>query len=414
MPDRLRVARALVAVAILMGLTTSCGAGAPDDGDQVTLSDVDVAAYITPPSREISNSATGYVALIRGDGETRLVETSGMGQAAMDWSRHGLFFSDAERDYRVDQDGLQAAESPKTIAQHVLFAQEGGGFTALFNKGHGDRGYTEQVVTFTEEGSRKTSVEGYYLVSGMCAGELYAVAEPTGPYAKQASDQGLSVQGSRGYSALMLTKLPSRVSEEEASHEPPSEQLIGMTGVADSNQFDHRAPCREGNLHHLAVLAQEDEPMPWVLRTWDTESGEMSETRLVSPDGEAIAPSSRYGMTVRGGTRLSADGQSFLWVSQDQMALMRTDVGSGVTTKQFDLEGHLVAGESRASATFTDKSLVVISRARADEDAMLRVYRTETGEILEERSLPTVSETMDSTHQLRGIAARPDGWEEPR
>lgn len=404
-------------LAIVLMSTSACFGPSADveDPQDVTLDGAHAAAYISPPSRDIEDgSSTGHLALIDESGGTRLIETSGMDTAAIGWSSDGLFFSDTEQDYQLTDDGLRTTDSPKASAQHALFPTSDGGFIGLFNKGTRGVGYTEQLVTYADGTSSLANVEGYYHVSGSCDGEIYGLAPPSGDYEQMARDQGLELRGNLGSVSFMLTRLAGEDAMSSGMPEADAigqdEQLVGMAAVSDSAQHDHDAPCREGTMHHLAVTDEDgaSPELPVVLRSWDVSTGDVVETPLIDADGESLRPNSNAGISIVGSTALSDDGRSFLWASRDHQAFMRTDIATGTTVEEFPLDDEIVLRSSQVSAAVRDDRLAVITQTSHEDDPVLRIYDRHTGETLEHTALPKMTELLEGTVSLRGMALRPE------
>lgn len=403
-------------VAIILLATSACFGPSADveEPQDVTLEGVQAAAYISPPARDVEDSSTGYLALVGADGETSVIETSGMDAAAIGWSTAGLFFSDTEHDYQLTDDGLETTDSPKASSQHALFPTDDGGFIGLFNEGTRGVGYTEQLVTHADSASTQKNVEGYYQVTGSCDGGVYGLAEPSGDYEEMASDQGLETRGTHGPASFMLNHLAGDEGNSsdlpEADAAGQSERLVGMTPVSGSTQLNHNAPCREGTMHHLAAAADESgsPERPVVLRSWDTSTGEMEETPLIDEDGGSIRPDSSYGLAIIDSTVLSNDGQSLLWASLDRQAFMRTDIDTGTTVEEFALEDEIVPRSSEVSATVSEDRLALITQTSDEEEPVLRIYDRSTGESLMHTSMPEMSDLLEGSHALHDIALRPE------
>lgn len=168
-PNRLAVLIALCGVA----LSACAFPGAQSDnqlesavqpGDQVELDDTIFAFYLSPETfAQMSESGTrnpAYFVLVRPDGSYQTVRTSGMNTAQLAWSELGLFFSDEDRDYILDANGLTSFDNPKSGLQQSAFPLADQGFVAIYNEGFTETGYANQVAVTTTESAQLYEVEG--------------------------------------------------------------------------------------------------------------------------------------------------------------------------------------------------------------------------------------------------------------
>ncbi|RLP76365.1 hypothetical protein D9V32_05705 [Mycetocola tolaasinivorans] len=183
---------AVVASVLALGTLTSCTGGSAalerngktwtvQNRDSFALEDAATALYLSTQTRDHAKGrGIGYVVLSNGKSE-RVFRTAGMDVARLAWDDSGLFFSDRDNDYLVNE-RVTVIPSKKPDLQQALFALGGGSFVGLFNEGYTDDGYAEVVVESDGARSVHSTVEGSYSVTANCDGTLYGVSAPTGKY----------------------------------------------------------------------------------------------------------------------------------------------------------------------------------------------------------------------------------------
>ena len=364
------------------------------------LEDAIAAVYLSVQSLQIANSnGQGYLVLINGDGDFRAMKTSGMDNAQIAWSPHGLFFSDVDNDYRLT-DTLTVTESPKARFQQTIAATDDGSAIALYNNGFTASGNTEQLVVTDQDSVTKTEVEGYYHVTGFCDGTLYGIAPPSGRYHAIARHQGLQMQGTHGdTTALMFNQL---------SHtERHREQLLGLTAVSESTQSALDAPCEDGVLHHLGSTRDGEQHLP-VLRSWDTETGEYSEKPL-NVQGTMPLPTSADTYYLRPDSGSIRDGH-FEWVCTDGR-VMSTDLQTGDTTERFVLTPQIDTSAAalpwHRNVTFTEDRIVTLTWDAASETYHYTEFDRDTGKQRKHLELPSLAEELGNPDLvMRDLAVR--------
>ena len=384
----------------LLSLVTSCSSDESMvlDPEDASAQGVIAAAYISPQLHALDSESTGYVLLIDDDGDASALETSGMANPALAWSDQGLFFGDVHHDYLLSLDGLSVSESPKTDYQHTLFTTAEGS-VGLYNDGFTENGYIEQVVEYDGEESTLTEVEGMYLATGMCDGQMYGVAEPTGRYADQAAQEGIENNGEAGFNALMLTQLTGTSSG--------TEELVAIHQVPDSDQWAFDSPCQDRVLRHLATRYDDEHSAGTpVLRSWNTSTGQFNEVELHYSDGRALE-TTEFGFQAHGTAPLSGGEDSYQWVSTATYELMTTDIYTGETEPITELDGHFDPATSTLLTQFTDTHLWTLSFTHGDHAMVIRSYDRHTGDLDRTLEVAEFTDRLNDEDVLGGFAVQP-------
>lgn len=400
MHARISTTSVVFAMCGLLSLVASCSSddSVVVDPEDASVDEVIAAAYISPQLHALDAESAGYVLLINDDGETSALKTSGMANPALTWSDHGLFFGDVHHDYLLNHDGLRVSDSPKTDYQHSMFTTAEGS-VGLYNDGFTEDGYIEQVVEYDREGSTLTEVEGMYLATGMCDDQMYGIAEPTGPYADQASQEGIENDGEAGFNTLMLTQLTGTTSGVE--------ELVAIHQVPDSDQWAFDSPCQDGILRHLATrYDDEGNTGTPVLRSWNTSTGDFNEVELRYSDGRALE-TTEYGFQAHGTAPLSAGENSYQWVSTATYELMETDASTGETDPIVELDGHFDATTSTLLTQFTTTHLWTLSFTHGDEAMVLRSYDRYAGDLDRMVEITDFTDHLNAEDVLSGFAVTP-------
>lgn len=370
------------------------------DGQEMSLEGSVAAFYLSRQSRDFRDSGpNGYLVLVDEEGKLRALETSGMDNAQIDWSEHGLVFADAANDYHL-QDSLRAMPSTKTNFQQAMSGLGAGNSLGIYNDGFSETGYTEQAVASSADGSELREVEGYYQVTGYCDGTLVGLAEPTGPYAKEAARLGHTTMGEYSYRSLMLSRLSGTPSG--------AEHVAGIREVDESSQDATDAPCLEGKLHHLATTyGTGDTPKP-VIRSWDVETASFTQHEIVLSPGTAALEIGDLEFQNQGYSRESVRDGNLDWVAIDGR-VMSTSLETGRTTVLFALAADGYDDRSsQNSIEFTPTSLAVMTTSPDGKAVSFVQYDRTSGQELRRLELPAVAKALGTELVLRDLAVRPD------
>ena len=384
---------------------TGCAAWGADnysdtavDAEEMNLSDAVAAFTVSRQSAGFRDSGgNGYLSLVTKDGEIRSFQTAGMDNAQIDWSPQGLVFSDTENDYHLS-DRLETSESPKTNYQQAMFATSDRGSIGVYNDGFTDDGYVNQLVSTKPGSAELTEVEGNYQVTGMCDGEVYGLAEPSGTYARRAESKGLSLMGDYELRSQMLNRLTPG----------DDEHPVALRGITESGQYATDAPCQDGTLHHLATAYDDQGQQSLVLRSWDVRSGEVDERDISNIDDTTAVPASDHGFEMNGYTHHSVRGGHLDWVSSDRR-VMSTELSTGKTRELFRLaDGDIPDHAAPGSVHFTRDTLTTLTEHPDTGHGLLITWDRSTGNQKSRIELPSLSDAVEEGYVLRDIAVRPE------
>lgn len=389
----------MVSIGVVLALLAGCS-GTPEPTSSVKdASTTDVLAAFTMSRQQsgtVESDDQGYVVLVKPSGETSILETTVMQNAQLDWNEDELAFSDTENDYIVGSSTQVIPTETKTDYQQALSLSDDGTVIGLYNDGYDEDGYVEQLVTSSKRESELTEVEGYFQVTGFCDGDLYGIAEPLGKYHDEAERRGIEAEEADGYTRLMLNQLTSGTTVGEKN--------VSIQAVNSSGQTATDAPCADRSLYHLAsVYADSGETTP-VLRTWDIDSGNMTELELVTTEGEPVTGPDQSIFEINGSSQQSLRGNDFDWVDDFGRA-WRTDVKTGVSGKLFDLVDSYDNTTDIRVVDFTENALTVVTFQREAGEVRLVQYDRDSGKVLVEIELPDVAKTIDD-RSIWAVSAR--------
>ncbi|WP_434446962.1 hypothetical protein [Lentzea sp. E54] len=370
----------------------------------VKLGDTAVAFYLSPDTSvdKPTEERPAYLVLVRADGSTRLIETSGMTEPHIAWSDAGLFFSDDTRDYILGKDGLARFENKKAGHQQSAFAlPDDKGFIAVYNEGFSESGYTNQVAVTTSAGSQLHQVEGNYFMNALCGGVLNGIATDGGAhFAGSAKIPGMRSKVDPGAQPELLSQLYPATGGRE--------KVLAWRGVFNAGDHNRHVPCHDGVVAFLSDYADADGKPHMTIVSWDTSNGEYTEQRLVDVqkrpiaeeliDPETFSQKSYDARAVRGGHLewLAADGR-----------IMSTEIASGITEPRFDT-GFVSGSDSSSQAIFTDRSIHLIQET-FDGRTPIRIKKFDraTGNLVTEIAVPGLAEQLGIEFNVRGTAVPP-------
>ena len=363
-----------------------------------SLGDAVLAIYLSPQARHFP--AKGKVVFVDPDGSTTAIETSGMDNGKLLWRGSGLFFSDTDNDYLLN-DRLYSWPSPKTTYQDAALASsDGESIISVFNEGAGESGYTEQIVVSDgHSASQRYDVFGLNEVIGQCSEGLVGVAEVTGEeLTKLAATRGV-MKKSGTDRPMMLTRLyprPDSVDETLISVQSSDSSANNVWGVV---------PCQGGVMTYLVSRGDTSRPELWVYR-WNTRNGVADRHRLRTDDGVLEMVSDDFGSSVLS-PKMTADG-GLLWYGGDGV-IRATDPKSGLTKVLWD-SGLPDNNDGMTEVLFQGRWLFLLDVPNKDQNQPLTLHRRDalTGQGDALITIPGVNQQRRVDNVLRGIAVRPD------
>ncbi|WP_340683116.1 hypothetical protein LCL61_31440 [Amycolatopsis coloradensis] len=407
----MRLPRLVALAACALLAVTACTS--PDGGAEMNIADPDVvklgetvaAFYLSPDTsadKPAEKRQPAYLVLVRADGGTQLIETSGMTESHIAWSETGLFFSDDIRDYILGKGGLASFENKKAGHQQSAFALPGDkGFVAVYNEGFSESGYTNQVAVTTSTGSQLYRVEGNYFMNALCGGVLNGIATDAGAhFANSAKIPGMRSKADPSAQPELLSQLYPATEGKE--------KVLAWRGVFDAGDHNRHVPCQDGVITFLSDYTDADGKPHLAIVLWNTGDGKYTERPLVDAEGrpiteklvdpETFSQKTYDAKAVREGRLewLAADGR-----------IMSTEIASGITTPRFDT-GFTSDSDSSSQAVFTDRSINLIQET-FDGKTPVRIKRFDrvTGNLITEITVPGLAERFGIQFNLRGMAVPP-------
>jgi hypothetical protein len=327
------------------------------------------AFYVGPAHDEMSatlgaHRKPGYVVLVRPDGAITTIETAGMDLGSLAWNEHGLHFSDDERDYRLDDAGLTTVDNAKPASQNLIFALETGETVGVYNDGHTEGGYVNQVAVSDTEDGRTYTVEGNYYAGADCDGRVLGLAADPGAHAAEAA----------ALPGMQSAVEPSAEPQMLAQLYPPTsgghEEVIAWRDAFDVT-VSGQLPCQDSSIVFLANDTDANGQERATVVTWNADTGE---SRTVPVTFTDTAPLDPY--TVRTGdyNAFSLADDHLEWVAADGR-VFSTAIDTGATTTVFDtgLE-HEIGGDAASIWTFSESKIHAVNQDYADEDASLTYH----------------------------------------
>ncbi|MGO3884702.1 MAG: hypothetical protein ACTJHU_00260 [Mycetocola sp.] len=319
-----------------------------------------------------------------------------IGQLA--WDTTGLYFSDMHTDYHLNTT-LTSTPSEKTDYQQGMFSFNNGTSFGLYNDGFTDDTYIYQGVASDGETSPLTELEGMYPVTGNCDGEIYGVGQPTGKYAAEATERGLTLEGESGYTTEMLAKLSNTPNG--------TEQVLDIRPVTDSSPSAVDTPCVDGVLHYVAsVYTESEDGSDLALRSWDTTRHSFTETPLTDSSGQAMTEYFDKDIFHEGATKESLRNGRIDWVGLDS-TVYGTDVSSGKTVELYTVPGEFDFDVASRSIVFTDDLLVTATEQNDDDSVTIVAQDRETGDVISTVNVPAATDIIRDGLILRDLAVAP-------
>lgn len=360
------------------------------------LGDAVLAMYLSPQTYAFEGP--GEVLIVRPDGSTASVRTSGMDNGQLLWTDSGLSFADTEHDYLLN-DQLRSWASAKTNFQDIL-VETPEGVLGSYNDGNDGSGYVEQVVLSTDGRSTLSEVAGFNRLFSLCEGGLVGLAEVTGAELTDLAARSGAVKRSSNDFPQMLTWLhPKRATA--------SQTLIAA--VPSPVELDYPrglAPCPDGVITHLADLVRPGGANTFEVWRWDTRTGRRARTELKRPDGSALGLTSDQFSTSTIASQLDEEGR-LVWFCADGRVLA-TDPETGVTEELWH-SGLPVDQDNDTHVLFEGKWVFLLDVPNDDQRRPMTLYRRNafTGEGGPVVVISGVNETRSVQRVLRGIAVAP-------
>lgn len=373
-----------------------------DEGTAKLNDDVVMAMYLSPQTFEWG--APGYVLLIDKGGQVSAIRTSGMDVADMVWDENGLFFSDTERDYRLDKSGLTTWDSPKTNLQIAMYSQPNGdSYVGVYNLGFGGTdspfSYIEQVVHTSNDGAVRYDAPGYSTLTAQCGDEVFSVHEIGEPYLERAQVMGAKPRGAPPpYWPDMLSKIyPSPQTWPDAIRATDS---VGMIAYG----YAFRATCRGTRI--ISVNGGGVYHSPHVV-VWPTVGGSPEFQLIRGPQGEVLKLEDDVAMAATSADWSRIDGE-LIWFGGDGI-VRATDVITGFTVELWD-SGTDMRRLPFNKVAFQDSDVYVLSTVGENSSTpfvKLRVHDLESGTTREILTMKLDVGKVGSTLVARDMEIRP-------
>lgn len=351
----------------IIGLSVvGCGGPADLGTPPDRLGDAQYALYFSAPSPDIDGAdGRGRVVLVDADGSVAVLPTAGMDNAQLVWTEEGLFFSDLQNDYRLDEAKLTVIESAKTDSQYAMHAMSSSSAVGIYNLGFSeDGGYTSQIVTTSGDASILAEVEGGYYITTNCDGIIYGVGIATGPY---------SVTSDPDTEPVILNQLTGTTDGHELN--------IGQSTQARDNAMTAEAPCIDGKIYYVSDSiggGLEAQVQP-VVSMWDIATGEYQEI-LIEAEGLEEPLIRSDGIGAPQVTTESIREGALQWFGVGNR-IMSTNLENGQTQKAFEVDGVTDEILSSRALFIKDEVVVMVDSDGSDPYELVR-YDRDTGEEL--------------------------------
>jgi hypothetical protein len=418
--------------AVFLGGLVAVACTVPDGGpsghivglDDIDLTEVAAVLYLSPQAQTWGSldpfraAAKGYVAFIEADGDYQLVSTGGMDSNAVAWTNDGLFFSDMNRDYLL-QEGQKPImfDSPKTDYLDGLVVLENGRHVGVYNAGFdpAGEGYIEEVVVTDAQRSIKHVTNRWATLVAGCGNSVYALDE----------DSAEVPEGEPSVITLnALVRDGAFAGDVIARHE----------SVFEGTSFASRsAPCVGGEILFLASSygpssdadAASDRPVidcrvhtgetgvpncPTIER-WDTRTGARLTVPVIDQTGLSLDMSIDpfdYSVYDSGSVQ---DKWFYWWHSSGH--LLRTDIDTGRTTLLATQAPQLTNGYTSYHLRVSGSRAFVLEvpssggTAADNPDMRLLAYEIPSGELLSSVTIPGLNKAVGVDRVDRGFAVRP-------
>lgn len=410
-----RVSRSLGAVAAAaISLTAACTNPFDETTvfEQAVLETTDaklgdtVFAFTVGPSNDEMGASfnaadhPSYVVLVDAEGNVATIATAPMDLASLAWNEHGLSFADDERDYRLDTRELAAVDNPKSYWQNLMFALETGETIGVFNDGHTEGGYANQVAVTADREARTYTVEGNYYGGADCGGQVFGLAADPGEHAAEAAALPDMQSSNPTSTPHMLARLyPPGSDGREAVIAWRDAFDVAVTGSL---------PCEQNELMFLSADKDAASNVHAAVVSWNVTTGESRSVPVSFADTEPLEP---YTVASAAYNASSLSDGNLTWVADDGR-VFATEVATGDTVTLFDTGlDHQVGADMNSIWTFTDSKIHALNQSYADMDAPLtyHVFDRTTGEVLAEVPVDVDNGEVNRTYlQWWRMAARPE------
>lgn len=369
------------------------------------LGDTAVAFYVAPAKDEMYTPVgtvrkPGYVVLVEDDGSFSTIETTGMDLGTLAWNRHGLYFADDERDYRLAADGLATAPSEKPTGQNLMFALETGESVGVYNDGFTEEGYSNRVSVAADGVANVYDIEGNYFGGGDCDGRIFGLAAEPGTHADEAASLP-DMQSSADPSAT-----PQMLARLHPASGDGREEVIAWRDAFTTTISGH-LPCRDSTLVFVNREADADGVMHDNLVTWNVDTGAHRTVPMVFADDATLAEDA---VDYAYFDADSLAGDRFEWVAADGRVLS-TAIDTGATEVVFDTGLDHQAGSDTASIwAFSESKIHAVEMDYTDDDGFITYHAFDraTGT---ETSVPIAIKNSEINVSYLGwwrMAARPE------
>ncbi|CAM3137711.1 hypothetical protein [Stackebrandtia soli] len=350
------------------------------ENDSIRLDSSYVVAFMVSNMDVIDQpreEGPSYLVLVREDGSFVTTRVGDLIGGDIDWTSDGVFFSDADSDYQLDERGLSTSPSVKRGSEQLSHSLVGPEIhVGLYNVGfEGSDGYVTEVVVSGER-TEAYDVQGAYYDHAVCDGVLFGISSEAGVNADK-------YDGDKPDDVEFLAQLFPSVNGKES--------LVGWKDTASLSASGPILACEDGVISYVAVSEKGSlDTDPALLVNWDTRTGDVVELPLVTGPGEFLT-NGEIGMarsahrSIRDGNLQWIDGAGMLW---------STDLKTGATDPHFDTSMSFENGLGATKTVFTGDSVVVFTE-QADGGARVVVLDRLTGDKVTTIELPGLVDSIE-------------------
>ncbi|MFG3338398.1 hypothetical protein [Glycomyces sp. NPDC048151] len=332
----------------------------------------------------------GYVVLVDPDGSIRTVKTGGMDLATLAWAPDRLHFADGKADYTLTDAGLDRVEIPKAAAQNFLIPLADGAAVGVYNDGHTENGYVNQVAVSANGHGDVYDIEGNYFGGADCDGTVYGLAADPGAHLDESATlTGMRSEADPSQHPQMLAQLYPRGTD--------SPETVIAWRASFSSGVTGQVPCEDGIMTFLSDDVAADGTERGTVVTWNTRTGEHTTVPLSYSSTPALeADAIDYGHF----DAMSLTGEQFEWVAPDGRFLT-TDVSTGKTRLLFDTGiGNEVGGDGTSLWALGSTKVHAFHQDYTDDASPVtyHVFDRATGEQVTETELPIRSDEINVSY----------------
>ncbi|MCQ9367441.1 hypothetical protein NQ038_04345 [Brevibacterium sp. 50QC2O2] len=351
------------------------------------------SVFISPPNRSMDRGPgtnTSYLTLIDEQGHIRAIRTSPMDRGTPLWNSSGLYMSDRDQDFSLTPQMQVSKNKKPELLESTGFSDDGQSILSLYNEGWEDDGHYSMIAEFRSSSTfARGRADGLYFTNSICGDAMYGVGESF----------------AEGHDPEVGSPIAfSTVVEKDQTNEKIIKTYAPDDDVSEGGLL--QSPCHENTIYTLADFPETDaRDHHGTARTWNVETGQRSDARLVAEDGSRFPlPTLDYLDRSHYNKHTYADGR-LQWLAPDSI-MWETDMSTDRTHRLYSIDVDTDMGSDGDTSFDISPHHIFVLASKGSKSTIKTFSRTD-GHLESELKIPGLGRLTGEYRWAQGFAYNP-------